>query len=748
MKHVAIAISAAVLGAFQVAASPATAQEKVIYPFLNNTTDGANPMSSLVFDTQGNLYGTTYGGGGANGYGTVFELSPQGDGSWKETILLSFPGAANGLWPTGAPVIDSAGNLYGLAAGGAGDGMAYELSPPAKAGDKWTETVLYKFQGSPDGDNPVGSLVFDKQGNLYGATTDGGSSIFGSVFELAPGTGGTWTETTIFSFTGSATGTFPMAGLIVDGEGNLYGTTQQGGSAADGVVYELSPPSSGTTWNETVIWNFSHHVPDGEGPESSLLLDSKGNLFGTCPLSTSGSGIAFELSPPAQSGGAWTEQILYTFPNSTSDGAGPDSNLIFDADGNLWGTTEQGGPNLDATGGDGSIFELTPQTGGTWKEQPVYFFGSSKGDGFTTTAGLIEDSSGNFYGTTKDGGNGVGTVFEFTPLPIAATPTFSPDPGIGYTSVQSVEISDTTPDAAIYYTIDGSTPTTSSKKYSAAISVSSSETIKAIATAGGYNNSAVGTATYTVHLPQAATPTFSLKSGVYRGVQHVTLNDATAGAAIYYTTNGKTPTTASTKYSTAIVVSATETIEAIAAAAGHADSAVVKAAYTIEKPTATPVFSVRPGKYVKAQSVKITDATPGAAIYYTTNGTAPTTKSTRYAAAITVARNETIKAIAMGKGDTNSAIAEAVYTIESPTPTIKPAGGAVTATTAIALADSAKGAAIYYTISTTGSGTVPTAKSTKYIKPFTLTKNSTVEAIAIAPGLASSPVAAAKFTIK
>ncbi len=240
----------------------------------------------------------------------------------------------------------------------------------------------------------------------------------------------------------------------------------------------------------------------------------------------------------------------------------------------------------------------------------------------------------------------------------AANPVFSPKAG-KYTSAQSVTITDTTPGAVIYYTTNGTTPTTKSTEYSGAITVSESETIKAIAVATGYANSGVAAAAYTI---VAATPVISPKAGKYKSAQSVTITDATTGAVIYYTTDGTTPTTKSNQYGGAITVSESETIKAIAAASGYANSSVASATYTIV--TATPVFSPKAGKYASAQSVTITDATPGAVIYYTTDGTTPTTQSTQYGGAITVSATETIKAIAVATGDADSAVATAVYTIE------------------------------------------------------------------------------------
>jgi len=236
-----------------------------------------------------------------------------------------------------------------------------------------------------------------------------------------------------------------------------------------------------------------------------------------------------------------------------------------------------------------------------------------------------------------------------------------------YTSAQSVTVTDSTAGATVYYTTNGTTPTASSSVYSGAISVSATETVEAIAVVSGFSNSAVASAAYTINLP-AATPVISPAAGTYTSVQSVTITDATAGATVYYTTNGTTPTAASAVYGGAISVSATETVEAIAVAGGFSNSAVASAAYTINLPAATPVISPAAGTYTSAQSVTITDSTAGATIYYTTNGTTPTASSAVYGGAISVSTTETIEAIAVATGFTTSAVATADYVVTLPPP--------------------------------------------------------------------------------
>jgi alpha-L-arabinofuranosidase len=320
---------------------------------------------------------------------------------------------------------------------------------------------------------------------------------------------------------------------------------------------------------------------------------------------------------------------------------------------------------------------------------------------------------------------------------VAATPVFGLAAGT-YTTAQSVTIADGTAGATIYYTTNGTTPTTASTKYTGAIAVNSTETLEAIAVAPGNANSAVAAATYTIN-SVTATPVFGLAAGTYATAQSVTIADGTAGATIYYTTNGTTPTTSSTKYTGAISVAATETLKAIAVATGASSSAVASAAYTINSVTATPVFGLAAGNYTTAQSVTIADGTAGATIYYTTNGTTPTTSSTKYTGAISVTATETLEAIAVAASHTNSAVASAAYTITPvpATPVFTVAAGTYTTAQTVAITDATRGATIYYTTN----GTTPTTASIKYTGAITVSSTMTLKAIAVAAQAANTPAA-------
>jgi hypothetical protein len=325
-----------------------------------------------------------------------------------------------------------------------------------------------------------------------------------------------------------------------------------------------------------------------------------------------------------------------------------------------------------------------------------------------------------------------------------ATPVFSPDAGT-YAAAQSVTISTTTTGATIHYTTDGSTPTPSSPTYGGAVTVGADMTLKAIATAAGYSSSAVGTADYLIR-PPAATPTFSPDAGTYNAAQSVTLSCATAGATIYYTTDGSAPTTSSSVYGAPIAVGATTTIRAIATAALHSQSGEGTAVYTIHLPAATPTFSPVAGAYDAAQSVTISTTTPAATIYYTTDNTEPSILSDVYAAPIAVGHNMTLKAIAVSANTSLSAVGTAAYTITPPAaaPTFTPAGGDYRGVQ-VTLATTSAGASIYYTMD----GSTPSATSTPYTGPIAIADGSpdvTIRAIAIGNGWSASPIRSETYT--
>jgi uncharacterized repeat protein (TIGR03803 family) len=396
-----MAMAILAVGMSFISGAHAASSEKVLYAFKGGN-DGQSPMANLVFDKAGNIYGTTRYGG-ANDEGTVFELTPKTGGKWTQSTIHTFGTGKDGIEPQGALLIDAAGSLYGTAAGGGtkGAGVVYKLDPIA--GGKWKETVLHNFSGRLDGGHPFGNLIFDGGGNLYGTTSEGGSHEYGAVFELTPGTNGKWTNKTLHSFNDNGhDGYGPLAGLVFDATGNLYGTTYQGGSKRYGIVFQLVLGSNGT-WTEHIIHNFNPaNGHDGAYSDAALAVDLQGHLYGTTNSGGKSEfyGVAFELTPE-------TGSILHSFSGG-DDGSEPDAGLILDAAGNLYGTTSVGSKN-------GVVFELTPGTGGKWTETVLHRF-SSTSDGSEPYAGVVFDTSGLLYGTTKIGGaNGMGVVFQIQP---------------------------------------------------------------------------------------------------------------------------------------------------------------------------------------------------------------------------------------------------------------------------------------------------------------------------------------------
>jgi uncharacterized repeat protein (TIGR03803 family) len=370
--------------------SPVQAQtETVLHVF--NGKDGRTSQAGLIRDSAGNFYGTTYFGGGSD-WGVVFKLTP----SHQYTVLHSFTGQ-DGACPYSGVIRDSAGNLYGTteSGGAAGFGVVFKLDTSG------TETVLHSFTGL-DGSQPAGDLIRDSAGNLYGTTTSGGSG--GVVFQLdASGK-----YTVLHRFTGGADGGNPWGGVTRDPAGNLYGTASTGGLGY-GVVFKLA--LSGTY---TVLYSFTGGT-DGNNPQAGVIRDSAGNLYGTtffggdstaCPsaFGTPGCGVVFKLD----FSGTYT--VLHTLTDAP-DGKWPKGDLILDRQGNLYGTTGAGGGAVCPCG---AVFRV--DTSG--KETVLYSFaGETYGE--IPAARLIRDSAGNLFGTTQNGGPpsgaGYGLVFKITP---------------------------------------------------------------------------------------------------------------------------------------------------------------------------------------------------------------------------------------------------------------------------------------------------------------------------------------------
>jgi len=373
--------------------------------------DGYSPLSELVEDAAGNLYGTTFEGGGCGGVGcgTVFEMSPSGGGAYTETILHSFPAkSGDGCTPVGGVILDGAGNLYGTAAGcGAhGLGVAYALS--AGTGGNWTETILHSFAGKSkkDGSTPYSSLLMDASGQLYGTSYTGGTGSCnnnglpkgcGTVFELNPVQGGGWKESVLYNFAGSASdGANPAAGVNRDAGGNLFGVTKLGGPY-QGTLYELTHDGKGA-WTETVLHHFPTGNNDGTYPVGVPAIDSDGNLFGT--TSVGGKlelGALWEASPGKH--GSWSERVLYSFgAGGANDAEDPYAGVIFDANGNLYGTTVEGGGGCEGFG-CGTVYSFNRKTG-----ELTVLLGFADTTTNSPESALLRDANGDLFGTTALGG--------------------------------------------------------------------------------------------------------------------------------------------------------------------------------------------------------------------------------------------------------------------------------------------------------------------------------------------------------
>ncbi len=401
------ALALAIVFTLSVATTPAVWAQtyNVIYNFAGG--DGNGPTSTLRIVGAGNLYGTTQQGG--NGQGVVFKLKHVGSG-WVLSPLHDFTGGngkQDGAYPLdyGGLTVGPDGSLYGTTQLGGvpvgnGLGTVFKLSPPPSACltalCPWTSTVLYEFTDTPDGSQPYSSVTFDAAGNIYGTTRFGGAAGAGSVFKLTPANG-SWTESILTSF---GAGASPVAGIIFDGSGNLYGTTPYGGAGSKGQVFQLTPSRSG--WTKNIIYAFTGGA-DGEFPAGGLIFDQAGNLYGSTAAGGSGNGgTIFKLS---LSGSTWTLTTLYSFQGGSG---GPMSSLTVDAAGNLYGTTYG-----DGLFGGGSVFTLSAAEG--WKFTSLHNFQQDSG-GVFPIGGVTLDANGNLFGTASAAGaHNRGVVWEVTP---------------------------------------------------------------------------------------------------------------------------------------------------------------------------------------------------------------------------------------------------------------------------------------------------------------------------------------------
>jgi uncharacterized repeat protein (TIGR03803 family) len=374
---------AVVFGFGAVTTQSAQAQTlRVLYNFAGSS-DGGDPYASLIRDAAGNLY-STVDYGGTSFAGAVFKVAPNG----TETVLYSFTGGADGAYPFSPVVRDGAGNLYGTTSmgGSSNAGVVFKVDPGG------TETVLHSFTGGADGIIPIGGLLRDKAGNLYGTTSQGGSSNDGVLFKISP----RGKETILHTFTGSTKdGKYPSyTSLLMDAQGNLYGVTEEGGKADGGILYKLSK-----TGKLTILHSFSGGTTDGCNVLGTPFMDAAGNFYGTTSsCGTHMLGTVWEVRKTGK------ERLLHSFAGGTTDGEYPLAGVIVDAAGNLYGDTETGG-----AANVGTVYEISKSGRFTL----LHSFDGT--DGKYPYGSFVQNAKGTLFGTTQNGGTiGYGTVWKIT----------------------------------------------------------------------------------------------------------------------------------------------------------------------------------------------------------------------------------------------------------------------------------------------------------------------------------------------
>jgi uncharacterized repeat protein (TIGR03803 family) len=391
----------------------ATNPPQMIYSF-GGGPDGEYLDTDLVIDKAGNIYGTSVQGG-AHSSGTVWRLSPSANG-WTHTVLYNFRGGTDGGEPYKGVALDAQGNLYGTAGVGGkfvgpcsdtGCGVVFKLTNSSRV---WTYKVIHSFTGGSDGYGPGSPPVVDKHGNVYGMTPTGGTNACacGVVFQLKPEADGHWEFTVIHAFVGGNDGIGGSAGRpLLDHAGNLYSVSTAGGANGKGIAFQLRHTEEGS-WKQTILYTFKG-LPDAGFPYSGLTFDAEGNLYGTTYYDgANGDGSVYQLSH--QDDGSWKERVLYSFKGG-ADGSGPIGTLVF-AKGNLLGTTSADG---SAACGCGTIFKLASLGGDLWEESVVFRFPGAPKPAFAYN-GMTPDSLGNLFGATVHGGTtDDGAIYKLTP---------------------------------------------------------------------------------------------------------------------------------------------------------------------------------------------------------------------------------------------------------------------------------------------------------------------------------------------
>jgi uncharacterized repeat protein (TIGR03803 family) len=406
----ALALAAGLLGAAFAPPALAAPKTSTIYSF-TGAADGGFPYGGVIADDQGKLYGTVTAGG--NGHsGAVYQLSKAPGGGWTQSTLYAFSGGADGGMPMAGLLMGAKGRLYGTTAqgGASGNGVVFELSPPKKGQSAWTQKVLWTFAGGDDGSMPTGTLAMDAAGNLYGTTNWGGTGVVGTVFKLSPPANGAkdWTETVLYNFTGNNDGGEPSGRMLVGSDGNLYGTTSGWGEFNLGNVFKLTAQGDGS-WHFSVLHAFAGGA-DGEVPRDGLIQGPDGTLYGATAGFAKSYGNVFSLNTD----GSGYQPLWQVTGGEGYTGNGPWQSLSIDADGNLYGATM-----ADGTSWYGEIFQLKPPHNGEqhWRAKVLHTFQLDADGEFPYTTVLVHKGKlyGTTYGAAGQSGYWPGTVWRITP---------------------------------------------------------------------------------------------------------------------------------------------------------------------------------------------------------------------------------------------------------------------------------------------------------------------------------------------
>jgi len=611
------------------------------------------------------------------------------------------------------------------------DGSWYEAGGTSLATPIWAGlmAVVDSGRSTPVDEASLQTALY----SLYGSP----STLDTYFHDVTSGSNGPWT---------CAQGYDMVTGLGSMNGGSLIPALIDALHGALPAISSVSPSSGSTSGGTSVTITGTNltgasAVYFGSYPASSFVVKSATTITAVAPAASAGVVNITVTTPAGTSATSAADQFTY---GSTA----PSVPVVTSVSPSSGSTA--GGTVVTITGSN--LSAATVVQFGTSEAVPPFTADTPTSITLVTpagTAGTVDVTVSTAAGTSSL--NPPGDHYTYTPVPTAPTPTITPNGG-SYNAPVSVSIADTLANSTIYYTTNGSMPTTGSSKYTGPFTVSQSETVTAFAVESGYISSSAAAAVFDINvsIPAAPAPKIAPDGGTFTAPVLVSLADSLNGGRIHYTTNGATPTASSPQYTAAFTVSTSETVKAIAVATGYAASTVTSASFTIQSDQVAPTPTISPngGTFKTSVSVTLSDAFSGASIYYTTNGAVPSPASTLYKGAFACSSSETVKAVAVASGYTNSGVASAAFTISAatgtvPTPTISPAAGTYTGSVSVRLADTVSGASIYYTTN----GTVPTLASTKYTGAITVSQSETITAYAVASGYASSAAVSASYKI-